>query len=64
MLNNCGEAWQREHSEITFSNFHHWLPALFSVCVCARGRIRGCIFNAVSHSGLKSHGQDAHVLPE
>lgn len=43
MLNNCREAWQRENSEITFSDFHHWLSAQFFVCICAR-RITGLTY--------------------
>lgn len=48
MLNNCREAWQTKHSEIIFSDFHHHLPALFSVRVCARGRIRGLTYEDIS----------------
>ena len=44
MLNNGREAWQRKHREITFSDFHHCVPALFSVCACARGGIRGLTY--------------------
>lgn len=44
MLNIRREAWQREHNEITFSDFHHWVGALFSARVCARGRIRGLTY--------------------
>lgn len=44
MLSNCGEAQQGEQSEITFLDLHHQLPALFSVCLTARGEIRGLTY--------------------
>lgn len=45
MLNNCRGAWQREHSEITFSEFHHLILAvLFSPLLCVRVGISGLTY--------------------